>query len=74
MEQWSKLSNVTSYVQYNTNPRNYNKLNVKALELKNHRKIYDRLKEEDGQVIELNFGNTPDKLKEEYLDIYDGIR
>ena len=66
MEQWSILSNVINYVQYNRNPIDYYKLDVRALELKNHRKIYDWLEEEDRQVIELDFGNTPDKLKEEY--------
>ena len=30
--------------------------------------MYDRLKEEDRQVIEIDFGDTPDKLKGEYLD------
>ena len=39
MEQWSILNNVTYYVQYNGNPRDYYKLDVKALEPKNHRKI-----------------------------------
>ena len=29
-------------------------------------KIYDRLKEEDRQVLELDFGNNLDKLKGEY--------
>ena len=41
---------------------------------KNHRKIYDRLKEENRWVIELDSGNTPYKLKGEYLDMYDGVR
>ena len=36
-------------------------------------KLYDRLKEEDRQVIELNFSHTPDILKE-YLDMYDGVK
>ena len=36
--------------------------------------MYDRLKEEDRQVIELDFGDDPDKLKGEYLDMYDGVR
>ena len=71
MEQWSILSNIVNYVQYNRNPRDYYSLEVKALEQKNHRNIYDRLKEEDRQVIELDFGDTPDKLKGEYLDKYD---
>ena len=68
------MSNVTNYVQYNRIPRDYFKLNIKTLELKNHRKIYDRLREEDRQVIELDSGNTPDKLKGEYLDMYDRVR
>ena len=38
MEQWSILSKVINYVQYNRNPRDYHKLDVKALELKIHRK------------------------------------
>ena len=73
MEQWSILSNVINYVQSNSNPRDCYKLDVKALELKNHRKIYDSLKG-DRQVIELHFGNIPGKLKGEYLDMYDGVR
>ena len=43
------------------------------LEQKNYRKIYDRLKE-DRQVIESDFGNTPGKLRGEYLDLYDRIK
>ena len=43
------------------NPRDYFQLVFKALEEKNHRKMYNRLKEEDRQVIELHFGVTPDK-------------
>ena len=41
--------------------------------MKNHRKIYDRLKE-DRQVIELDFGDVPGKLKGECLNMYDGVR
>ena len=41
---------------------------------KSHRKIYDKLKEEDLQVIELDFGDILDKLKGEYLDMHDGIK
>ena len=44
------------------------------IDQKCHRKLYDRLKEEDRQVIELHFDNTPDKLKGEYLDLYDGVK
>ena len=32
------------------------------------------IEEEKRQMLELDFGDTPEKLKEEYLDIYDGIQ
>ena len=56
MEQRSILSNVINYIQYDRNPSDYFKLNIKAPGEKNHRK-------EDRQIIELDFGDTPDKLK-----------
>ena len=37
-------------------------LDIKAIDQKNHRKIYDRLQEEDRQILELDFGNNPDKV------------
>ena len=74
MEQWSILSNVVNYVQYDMIPRDFYNLDVKTIDDKCHRKIYDRLKEEDRQVIEMHFGDTLDKLKGEYLDMYDRVK
>ena len=47
---------------YDRNPMDFYNLDVKAIDQKNHRKIYDGLKEEDKQVLELDFSNNPDKL------------
>ena len=44
MEQWSILSNIVNYVQYDRNPKNFYGLDIKAIDQKNHRKIYDKLK------------------------------
>ena len=74
MEQWLILSNVVNYVQYKRNPKDFDDLEVKAIDQKNHRKIYDRLKEEDRHILELDFGNNTDKLQGEYLDIYEGLK
>ena len=73
MEQWSMLSNVFNYIQYNRHPSEFYDLDVKAIGQMNHRKIYNRLQEEDRQVLELDFGDNPGKLKEEYLDMYEGV-
>ena len=61
MEQWLILSDIVHYVQYDRNP-------------KNHRKIYDRLKEVYRHVLDLDFDDNPDKLKEEYLDMYERVQ
>ena len=49
MEQWSILSNIVNYVQYDRNPKTFYELNVKALGQKNHRKMYDKLKDDKGR-------------------------
>ena len=32
------------------------------------------MKEEERDVLELDFGDTPEKVKGEYLDVYEGIQ
>ena len=74
IEQWSILSNIVNYVQNDRNPKNYYELNIKIIDKKNHRKMYNRLKDEDRQVLELGFGNNPDKLRGEYLNMCEGVQ
>ena len=63
MEQWSILSNVDKYVQYERNPKSFYDLDVKSIDQRNHRKICESLKEGDRHISELHFGDTPYKLK-----------
>ena len=65
------LSNIVNYVQYERNPKHCYDLDAKAIDDKNNGKIYDRLQEEDRQVLELDFGINPDKLRGECLDMYE---
>ena len=74
MEQWSILSNIFSYMQYDRNPKNFYDLDIKIIDQKSHGEINDRFKEEDRQILELDFGDTPDKLWREYLDRYEGVQ
>ena len=66
-------SNVVNYVQYNRNPKDCYDLDSKEIDQENHRKIYNRFKEEDRWVLELDFGNNPDKCRGEYLDMYEEV-
>ena len=49
MEQWSILSNIVNYVQYN---RNFYDLDIKTVDQKTHKTIYG--KEEERQILELD--------------------
>ena len=68
MEQWSILSNVLNYIQHDRYPKTYHSLSVNAV---NKHKINTK---EKGDIVELDFGTMPEVLKEEYLDVYDGIQ
>ena len=73
MEQWSILSNVLNYIQYDKHPKNYHSLSISTVtEEKYRRNSY--IKEEERDMLELDFGHTPDRLKEEHLDVYEGIQ
>lgn len=68
MEQWSFLSNILNYVWHSKFNSMNHTLDVKAM---NRHKI----KPDTGKEFkELDFGITPWKLQEEYMDIYEGIQ
>ena len=70
MEHWSILSNMLNYIQYDKHPKNFHNLGISAVNIcKNHSNA-----REEKDMVEVEFGPTLDILKEEYLDIYEGIQ
>ena len=55
-------------VQHDRHPRNFYDLDVKTIDQKSHRKINDR------QILDLDFGDTPEQLRGDYLDMQEGIK
>ena len=70
MEQWSVLNNKPNYIQYDIHPKNYHSLGISAVN--RNRKNPCTIEERD--ALELDFSQTPDILREEYLDVYEGIQ
>ena len=68
MEQWSILSNVLNYVQHSRFHSMNHTLDIKAVNKYKHKPNTD-----NREFKELDFGTTPQKLQEEYMDIYEGI-
>ena len=69
MEQWSILSNVLNYVQHGRFHSVKHTLDIKAVNKYKHRSHT-----ENKEFKELDFSTTPQKLQEEYIDIYEGIQ
>ena len=66
MEQWSILSNMLNYTQYDIHPKKFHNLGISAVNVyKNHSDA-----EEEKDRVEVDFGPTPEILKEKYLNIY----
>ena len=66
------MSNGINYIQYDRHPKNFYNLDIITIEQKSQKKIYN--KEEERQVLNLDFGNMPEKFKREYLNMYEGIQ
>ena len=67
MEQWSILSNVLNYIQHSRFNSMNHTLDAKAVNR------YKSKPDVNREFKEIDFGATPQKLQEEYMDIYEGI-
>ena len=63
---------MVNYIKYDRYPKNIYNLDIKTIDQKSHKKTYN--KEEERQVLDLDFGDMPEKLKGEYLDMYEGVQ
>ena len=59
-----------NYIHYDRHPKNYHSLGISAVN-KSKNNLYIK---EERDLIELDFGPTPDILKGDYLDMYEGIQ
>ena len=69
MEQWSILSNMLNYIQSDKHPKNFQNLGISVVNV--YKNCSDAKKGKG--MVEIDFGPTPDILKEEYLKVYEGI-
>ena len=71
MRNWSIFSDNVRYVQHEQmTPQN---LNIDTLDYRHHKELYLKLKEEERETVDIDFGIYPDVLKTKYLDIYKGV-
>ena len=69
MEQWSIMSNVINYVKYSRFHSMNHTLDIIAVNKYKHKPSTG-----NREFKEIDFGTMPQKLQEEYMDIYEGIQ
>ena len=73
MEDWSILSDHVKYVKHDDGLETFHKLNVHIINYCQYKDLYQQLKEKKILTVDVDFGNNPEKLKSEYLDVYEGV-
>ena len=72
IEEWLILSDHVKYVKHDGSGTFYN-LNVDALNYHQNKDLYKELKEKEMLRANVNFGRSPEKLRSDYLDVYEGV-
>ena len=72
MKEWSILSDHVKYVT-SDGSETFHKLNIDQMNYRHERGLYKELQEKELLSADVNFGRSPEKLKAEYLDVYEGV-
>ena len=72
MEKWSILSDHVKYVTHGKS-ETFQKLSINSMNYRQNRDLYRSLNNEQTIKTNLNFGNSPENLNSEYLDMYEGV-
>ena len=72
MKEWSVLSDHVKYVM-SDGSKTFNNLSIDQLNYRQDIDLYRELQEKELLNTDVNFGSSPDRLKAEYLDVYEGV-
>ena len=73
MEDWSILSDHVKYVRHDDESETFHKLNINTLSYHQNKGLYQELEEKEIVMVGVDFGRSPERLKSEYLDVYEGV-
>ena len=71
MKNWSIFSDNIRCVQHDqATPQN---LNIDILDYRDYKELYLKLREEEREILDVDFGLYPDILQSKYLEVYEGV-
>ena len=72
IEQWLILSDNIVYVR--TEDRDIiNGIDIKPIDYREHKRIYRKMGKEEGEKLEIDFGESLEIMKSRYMDVYDDV-
>ena len=71
MRNWSIFSENVRYIHHEQMIRQ--NLSIDTLDYRHCEELYLKLKEEERETLDIDFGIYPDILKSKYLDVYEGV-
>ena len=72
MEQWSILSDNIVYIRSVGNDI-MNGIDIKIVGYRDHKRMYRRMGKEEGERLNIDFGESPNILRDKYMDVYEEI-
>ena len=72
MEQWSILSDNIVYVR-SKGDDSVNGINIKMVDYRDHKRMYGKMGKEEGEQLNIDFGESPEILKDKYIDVSEEI-
>ena len=66
-----KVNYNVRYIQHEQ--KTPHKLNIDTLDYRQYKELYFKLKQEERETLNIDFGIHPDILKLNYLDVYKGV-
>ena len=64
---------MVNYVQYDKHLKNFHHLNISTVNKEKDKRNVSK-EEKEKHMLDLDFGDMPEKLRGEYLDVYEGIQ
>ena len=69
MEQWSILSDNIVYVRSEDNDI-MNGIDIKLIDYRDHKRMYRKMGKEEGEWLNIDFGESPEIIRNKYMDVY----
>ena len=72
IEQWSILSDNIKYIK-SEDMDSKSGVDIKSIDYQKHKRIFRKMNKEQGEKIDMDYGESPQNMKDRYMDMFDGV-